>query len=55
MQAVLGDSIYMVQGVDLTPPGNCFRHFEPKGMIYYHLFCDDFGPMNLVLVQRVFL
>ena len=48
MQAVLGDSIYMVEGVDLTPPGDCFRRFEPKGMIY-HWFCDDFGPMSLVL------
>ena len=46
MQAVLGDSIYMAQGVDLLPPGDCFRRFEPKGIIYYS-FCDDFGPMNL--------
>ena len=46
MQAVVGDSLYIAQGVELLPSGGKFICFEPQGL-EYHPFCDDFGPMNM--------
>ena len=44
IQAIIGDTVYIAQGVDTLPDG--FRYFRPDGL-EYHPFCDDFGPMNL--------
>ena len=46
IHAVINDSIYLAQGIEMLPQGAGFRRFEPQNTNYYS-FCDDFGPMNL--------
>ena len=47
MRPVLGDHLYLCQGVDILPDGENFRKFVPDQAIQYHPMCDDFGPMNM--------
>ena len=51
VRAVVGDDIYVAQGVDSLPKSRSFAGFRPKGL-KYHPFCDDFGPMSLSSVVR---
>ena len=45
IRAVMGDNLYVAQGVKSLPQSSRFVKFCP-GMDYCP-FCDDFGPMNL--------
>jgi cell division cycle 14 len=47
MRAVIGDRVYICQGIDLLPEGCDFRRFEPNRAVSYQPFCDDFGPMGM--------
>ena len=46
LQAVIGDKVYIAQGVTDECLPSTFLPFRPDGL-EYHPFCDDFGPMNL--------
>ena len=52
MHPMLGQRLYVCQGVDILPEGETFRRFVPDESIQYFPLCDDFGPMNLASVVR---
>ena len=52
MKAVLGNRLYLCQGIDILPEGRSYKLFVPDESIQYHPLCDDFGPMNLASVVK---
>ena len=44
--------VYLSQGIDVLPEGECFRVFVPDTSIQYFPLCDDFGPMNMSSVIK---
>ena len=52
MYPVLGDTLYIAQGIESLPTSDKFRIFKPDPSIHYHAFCDDFGPMNLAMTAQ---
>ena len=50
VHSVIGDRLYITQGVDSFPASDDFHCFKPSEKIEYFPFCDDFGPMNFLCV-----
>ena len=52
MHPLLGERLYLCQGVEILPAGTKFRIFMPQETIQYFPLCDDFGPMNLASIVK---
>ena len=52
LHSVLGERLYICQGVDILPEGKTFWRFVPDVSIQYYPLCYDFGPMHLASIVK---
>ena len=55
IRSVLGDHLYIAQGIDDVSMQAGFRIFKLDPTIQYFPLCDDFGPMNMACVTSFIL
>jgi len=50
LHAIIDDAVYIAQYVDDLSFGNTFRTLRLPQNLKYQPYCDDFGPILLIIV-----